>query len=52
MIRYKFESNSQREDVLAVGVENVYAMLRYKFESNSQLYIATAKTERKCVCYD
>jgi hypothetical protein len=35
MLRYKFESNSQREDVLAVGVENVYAMFRYKFESNS-----------------
>jgi hypothetical protein len=35
MLRYKFESNSQRHEHIRVAVLNVYAMIRYKFESNS-----------------
>ena len=36
MIRYKFESNSQRIAGRIRLQFNVYAMIRYKFESNSQ----------------
>jgi hypothetical protein len=51
MLRYKFESNSQRLVVDGVQELNVYAMLRYKFESNSQRYVASYVNSCKCVCY-
>ena len=51
MIRYKFESNSQRGFFDALAPMNVYAMIRYKFESNSQLSVAVDIQGDECVCY-
>ena len=51
MIRYKFESNSQRDGHGHARQVNVYAMIRYKFESNSQHAPEEELTDEECVCY-
>ena len=52
MIRYKFESNSQRVIDSGNLKQNVYAMIRYKFESNSQHEREAGFVDAECVCYD